>query len=356
VTARFSGGNNCGHTIVFNGKKYVLHLIPSGIFHGKTCVIGNGVVINPIVLKEEIEFLEKDGFEVRKNLMISDKAHIITPEHIKKDDGGISNKIGTTKRGIGPCYTDKIKRSGIRVCDLNNFQDYIPVDFVLNKEFRDAIEFLLSLQITSLEYVLNDPDLNILAEGAQGSLLDVDFGTYPFVSSSNSTIGGVITGLGVPPKRINKIYGVFKAYMTRVGNGPFTTELNNDLGEKIRTIGGEFGSTTGRPRRCGWLDLPALKYTCMINGVTNLIMTKSDVLNGLEEVELCVGYFYLNEDGEELEYRGKTNAMPIYKKFKGWSFEDMEPLEEYIKYIESEIGVPVSLVSIGKERLDLYER
>lgn len=359
--ARFNGGSNAGHTLYHKGKKYALHLIPSGIFHGKVCVIGNGVVIDPIALKEEIEMLEKNGIEVRKNLLISSNAHIVYPWHKEEDArNDISLGIGTTKKGIGPCYTSKIQRTGTRVYNIKKHMTQSSNVYKIEQEFIDAVNFLLSLQITSVERYLNNPDLKILAEGAQGSLLDVDFGTYPYVSSSNSTIGGVMTGLGVPPSKIRKVYGVFKAYTTRVGNGPFVTEQENEIGDKIRTIGGEFGSTTGRPRRCGWLDLPALKYVCMINGITNLIMTKSDVLNGFDEINMCIGYSYYDEDCEEeleyFEYKGNMENKPIYKTFKGWSLENKEPLEEYIKYIETEVGIPISLVSIGKERDDLYER
>jgi adenylosuccinate synthase len=360
--ARFNGGSNAGHTLYHNGKKYALHLIPSGVFHGKVCAIGNGVVIDPIALKEEIEMLEKDGIEVRRFLLISDKAHIVMPYHIEKDiEKEKILKIGTTKKGIGPCYTSKVERSGVRVGDVND--KFIKTKSkYYNDKFIESLKFLMTLGIGPLENYFNNKDLNILAEGAQGSLLDVDFGTYPYVSSSNSTIGGVMTGLGVPPSKIRNIYGVFKAYTTRVGNGPFTTELDNDLGEKIRTIGGEFGATTGRPRRCGWLDLPALKYVCMINGVTNLVMTKSDVLNDFDEVNICVGYKIKLNDYKSLGLFTGYNevklefAEPVYKTFKGWSLENREPLEEYIKFIETEVGVPISLVSIGKERGDLYVR
>jgi adenylosuccinate synthase len=366
VVARFNGGSNAGHSIIYNGKTYALHLIPSGIFFGKLCVIGNGVVIDPIALKKEIESLEADGIEVRKNLYISSNAHIITPEHIEKDGGGVSNKIGTTKKGIGPCYTDKIKRVGIRVCDIKEkfVQNFVPAYFVMNKEYKESIDFLLSLQLSNLEYFLNNPNLKILAEGAQGTFLDVDFGTYPYVTSSNTTIGGVITGLGVPPQKINKVYGVFKAYMTRVGNGPFLTELLDDTGEKLRELGGEYGSTTGRPRRCGWLDLPMLKYSCMINGVTDLIMTKSDVLDGFEKIKACIGYRIPNGiddgiDGDIFNYRNneyKATNSPIYMEFDGWDKENKESLEKYIKYIEDETNVPVTYVSYGKERDSIYER
>lgn len=362
VIARYCGSDNAGHTIYFNDMKYVLHLIPSGIFHNKICVIGNGVIINPISLKNEIEFLENKGFEVKKLLYVSSNVHIIKPEHIEKDisDDKIL-KIGTTKKGTGPCYTDKIARKGTRVCDIN--QEFIS-KYSSNKEFKDSLDFLLSLQISSMEHFLNDPNLKILAEGAQGTFLDVDFGTYPFVTSSNTTIGGVITGLGIPPQRINKVFGVFKAYMTRVGNGPFLTELLNGTGEKLRELGGEFGATTGRPRRCGWLDLPMLKYSCMINGVTDLVMTKSDVLDGFEKVKACIGYRIPNGigegiDGDIFDYRHdvyKETNSPIYVDFDGWTKENREPLENYIKYIEMETGVPVTYVSCGKERDSIYER
>lgn len=358
VVARFNGGANSGHVVYYNNKKYALHLIPSGIFYGKKCVIGNGVVIDPITLKQEIEILEADGIDVRNNLYISSNAHIVTPQH-KLEDAEKEKilKIGTTGRGIGPCYKSKAERTGLRVCDLKNYK-------ITEKEFYEATEYLLNLQITNMEYFLNDQYLEILAEGAQGTLLDVDFGTYPYVSSSNSTIGGVITGLGVPPQRINKVYGVFKAYMTRVGNGPFVTEHKGKIGKKIREIGGEFGATTGRPRRCGWLDLPALKYACMINGVTNLVMTKADVLNDFDEVKVCIGYTYHDNDYDEdfsfYRYDNKVyndNAKPIYQKFKSWNTENnKEPLEEFIKFIEEEIGVPVTYVSIGKDRNNIYER
>jgi adenylosuccinate synthase len=375
IVARFNGGANSGHQIVNNGKIYTLHLIPSGIFYGKKCVIGNGVVIDPVALKQEIEMLEKDSIDVKSNLYISSHAHIITPEHIveDKEKEKILN-IVTTGRGIGPCYKSKVERSGIRVCDINIdfIERYEPVVnhtvpekfLLIDAAFQEALKYLLTLNIADVEYLLNDPYVEILAEGAQGTLLDVDFGTYPFVSSSNSSIGGVLTGLGVPPQRINKVYGVFKAYMTRVGNGPFVTETNGSAGKKIREIGNEFGATTGRPRRCGWLDIPALKYACMINGVTDLVMTKSDVLNDFDEVKACIGYSYFDNDyQEELSFYRYDNKLytdktkPIYKKFKGWNtIDNKEPLEEYIQYIESEVGVKITLVSIGKDRDDIYER
>ena len=375
IIARFSGGANCGHTIFYNNKKYALHLIPSGIFYGKKCVIGNGVVIDPIGLKEEIEMIENDGIEVKKNLFISSNAHIVFPDHKKQDGGTNEKKIGTTGKGIGPCYTSKIQRTGHRVCDINKKE----VDEYLSRiksgngipdvndpyhMFHVALYYLLTLQITNMEYFLNDRNLEILAEGAQGTLLDVDFGTYPYVSSSNSTIGGVMTGLGVSHKNIGYVYGVFKAYMTRVGNGPFVTEDKGELGEQIRKIGNEFGATTGRPRRCGWLDIPALKYACMINGITNLVMTKADILNDFDEVKVCIGYTYFDEDCQEemsfYRYDNKVyteDSKPIYKSFKGWNtVNNKEPLEEYIKYIENEVDVKISIVSYGRDRNNIYHR
>ena len=368
AVARFSGGDNCGHTIFYKEKKYVLHLIPSGIFYGKKCMIGNGVVINPVSLKNEIELLEKDGIKVKDNLYISKNAQLITPEHIQKD---IENEkilnIGTTKKGIGPAYTSKVERTGIRVGDIKKILDRYKVT---NPEYNGALEYLLKLRITNLESMLNGSS-HILAEGAQGTLLDVDFGTYPYVSSSNSTIGGVITGLGVSPKQIDKVYGVFKVYMTRVGNGPFVTELKDEVGEKIREIGKEYGATTGRPRRCGWLDIPALRYACMINGVTDLVMTKTDVLNDFDEINVCVYYDYLHtfmkvDGGESTEsmlsykydnYTYVEGTKPVYKTFKGWNtISNKEPLEKLIRYIENEVGVKVTIVSTGKERDDFYYR
>lgn len=374
IVARFNGGNNSGHVIFYKDKKFALHLIPSGIFYNKTCIIGNGVVIDPVALKEEIEMIEAEGIEVKKNLIISENAHIITPTHIALDKRKekILN-IGTTGRGIGPCYKDKAERSGIRVCDIKKHIDsFLPLNY-LNysesylptlKKYIESLKFLLTLQTATPTNYLNDPKIDILAEGAQGTLLDIDHGTYPYVTSSNSTIGGVMTGLGVSHKNIRKVYGLFKSYMTRVGNGPFTTELLDETGEKIRQIGGEFGATTGRPRRCGWLDIPALRYACVINGVTDLVMTKADILNDFEEIQACIGYTMYNDDIKEMvevyDYSNKVHSMeakPIYKSFEGWNTEtNKEPLEEYIRYIENEVRVKISLVSIGKERNSVYKR
>lgn len=370
IVARYNGGSNAGHSIYYNDKKYALHLIPSGIFYGKKCVVGNGVVIDPVALKEEIESLEIDGIDVKNNLYISSNAHIVTPLHVIEDkEKEKLLKIGTTGRGIGPCYKSKAERTGVRVCDIN--EKYIDITNSNCKllgldcdEFIKGLKYLLTLQITNVEYFLNDKNLEILAEGAQGTLLDIDFGTYPYVSSSNSTVGGVMTGLGVAHTNIRNVYGVFKAYMTRVGNGPFVTEDKGKMGKQIREIGSEYGATTGRPRRCGWLDIPALRYACMINGVTNLVMTKADILNDFEEVKVCIGYTFFDKDYEEemsfYRYDNKIykeNAKPIYKKFKGWNtIDNKEPLEDFIQYIENEVGVKITLVSVGKDRDTIYER
>lgn len=374
VVARFNGGPNAGHSIIYNDKVYALHLIPSGIFYGKICVIGNGVVIDPVALKKEIEDLEVDGIRVRQNLLISSLAHIITPCCIYDDAQKEKTlKIGTTGKGIGPAYMRKAERSGVRVCDITTeYINGLKFEHIENDEQREknanyiqALEFLMCLKIGSLETYLNNPDFNILAEGAQGTFLDIDFGTYPYVSSSHSTIGGVMTGLGISHRNINKVYGVFKAYMTRVGNGPFVTELKDEMGEKIRTLGNEYGSTTGRPRRCGWSDLPMLRYACMINGVTDLIMTKADVLNDFENVKLCLGYdipnaFDNGEYGLMYDYvhmRYKDTTIPIYQDFFGWNTETNKlPLEAYIKFIEDETGVPITYVSHGRERNSIYMR
>ena len=374
VVARFNGGNNAGHSIFYNNKDIALHLIPSGIFYGKKCVIGNGVVIDPVSLKKEIEMIEAEGVEVRDNLYISNNAHLITPKHIDIETmrgSSNSDKIGTTKKGIGPCVSDKVNRIGIKVCDINEkFIGTIQTTTYLdNVEYKEALKYLITLNISDMTSFLNNQEIEILAEGAQGTLLDIDHGTYPYVTSTSCTIGGVMTGLGVSHKNIRKVYGVFKAYMTRVGNGPFTTELLNKTGDEIRRIGKEFGSTTGRPRRCGWLDLPALKYACKINGVTDLVMTKADVLNDFESVRVCIGYEFFesfsgmgqNKDMYSVyNYSNdihKKNVTPIYVDMIGWNtVNNKGPLDEYITYIEKEVGVPITLVSTGKERNDIYER
>lgn len=365
IIARFNGGPNSGHVIKYKNKEYALHLIPSGIFWGKKCFIGNGVVIDPISLRKEIEMVEIDGIDVRNNLYISKYCHLITPKHIEMEvDNSNSNKIGTTKRGVGPCNQDKVNRTGIRVCDItekylyNLKNNYWNVDDgkVKSTEYIESLKFLMTLNQVDNSFL--EEDSIILSEGAQGTLLDIDFGTYPYVTSTCTTIGSVMMGLGVSHKNIRNVYGIFKAYMTRVGNGPFVSELFDETSDKIRKIGNEYGSTTGRPRRCGWLDLPTLKYACQINGVTELIMTKADILDDFDEVKLCVGY--TNNEDEYYDFnQGVYNedSKPIYQSFKGWNtVTNKEPLERYIEYIEMEVGVPVTLVSYGKDRNSIYER
>jgi len=391
VICRFQGGSNAGHTIYHNDEKYVLHVIPSGIFN-EDCIniIGNGVVIDPISLKMEIEFLLESGIDIRKNLYISNKAHMTLPSHVMLDRlseeylGG--NKIGSTVKGIGPTYTDKVSRRGIRVGDIYNSNFYSKViesrikhlniaksmkfgdDYIVNNinddDFEDAINFLKTLNIVDTEYFLDDlikNGMKVLMEGAQGSLLDVDFGTYPFVTSSNTTTSGVCTGTGIAPNMVGDVIGIFKAYTTRVGSGPFPTELDNEIGYKIRKIGGEIGATTGRQRRCGWLDLPALKYSCMINGVTKLSMMKSDILSDFSSVKVCTGYIYNNDTIDRLPFDiTNCDLTPVYKEFSGWSnisgvkyFNDLpSELKSYIEFIESYLDIPIDLISVGPGKYD----
>lgn len=388
VVARFQGGPNAGHTLEFDGIKHVLHQIPSGIFRAETKnIIGNGLVLDPIVLKREIEGLAKYNLNLKSNLFISKKAHIILPAHKLLDaayeQAKGDKKIGSTLRGIGPTYQDKIGRYGLRVGDLlsENFkvkyQEHLSrhaklLEFLeykcdpseMEKEFFEAVDYLKQFHFVDSEYLINEAinaNETILAEGAQGSLLDIDFGSYPFVTSSNTIVAGVCTGLGIAPKHIGDVYGIFKAYCTRVGSGPFPTEQVNAVGEKLGKIGNEFGATTGRPRRCGWLDLPALKYTVMINGVTQLLMMKADVLNEFEEIQVCTHYKLKNgEITDQLPYNlSEEVAEPVYKTFKGWnqSLEgitsfDALPAEvlEYVAFIEEETGVPITLISTGPDR------
>ncbi|OJJ23522.1 adenylosuccinate synthase [marine bacterium AO1-C] len=388
VVARFQGGPNAGHTLEFDGIKHVLHQIPSGIFRAETKnIIGNGLVLDPIVLKKEIEGLAKYNLDLKSNLFISKKAHVILPAHklldaaYEKAKG--DKKIGSTLRGIGPTYQDKTGRHGIRMGDLisenfkEKYQEHLKrharlLEFLeydcdpseMEKEFFEAVEYLKQFHFVDSEYMVNEAihsNESILAEGAQGSLLDIDFGSYPFVTSSHTTVAGACTGLGIAPRHIGDVYGIFKAYCTRVGSGPFPTEQLNEVGEKLGKIGNEFGATTGRPRRCGWLDLPALKYAVMINGVTQLLMMKADVLNEFEEIKVCTHYKLKNgEVTDQLPYDLIEDvAEPVYKVFKGWnkdlegitSFEDL-PSEalDYVAFIEEETQVPITLVSIGPDR------
>lgn len=386
IIARFQGGPNAGHTLEFDNKKYVLHTIPSGIFRPQAInLIGNGVVIDPVILIREIKNIEKEGIDIKSRLYISRKAHLILPTHKLLDAANEAakgkEKIGSTLKGIGPTYMDKTGRNGLRVgnteqadfklkyeslkqkhLDLLKHFEYSYQLEETEKEWFDAVEQLKNYKFTDSEYfILNSfyKGKKILAEGAQGSLLDIDFGTYPFVTSSNTTCAGACTGLGLPPSSIGRVIGIFKAYSTRVGSGPFITELNDETGEMIRKKGKEFGSTTGRARRCGWLDLPALKYACMINGVTELFMMKSDVLSGMENIKVCIKYNFEGNETSEIPFDivGK-DIRPIYIEMKGWGeissnskFKDLPlELQHYIKFIEEQVEVPVTLVSTGPGR------
>ena len=388
IIARFQGGPNAGHTLEFNDIKHVLHTVPSGIFRSDTInVVGNGVVIDPVIMQAELEALTKLGVDVKKKLLLSKKAHLILPTHrildAASEESKGKEKIGSTLKGIGPAYMDKTGRNGLRIGDmdeddckekynvwvekhrhiLSRFgkQD-ISLDELENKWFT-AIDTLKELQHIDSEHYLNGKlkqGKSILAEGAQGALLDIDFGSYPFVTSSNTICAAACTGLGIPPTSIGEVYGITKAYCTRVGSGPFPTELLDETGELIRKSGNEFGATTGRPRRCGWLDLPALKYTIMLNGVTQLIITKADVLSDFDTIKVCTHY---DCKGELIDYFpfdiAPEYVKPVYKTLKGWtqdltglqSIEDIPvELNDYINYLEDELEVPVSIVSVGPDR------
>ena len=383
IIARFQGGPNAGHTLVFNGRKHVLHTIPSGIFHDDTInLVGNGVVIDPVIFKKELDKLDEQNVDYKKSLLISRKAHIILPTHRLLDAASEASKgkakIGSTLKGIGPTYMDKTGRNGIRVGDIElaNWKekyralaskheamiDFYNVDIQydleeLEADFFNAIETLKSLKfIDSEEYVhqAQTSGKSILAEGAQGSLLDIDFGTYPFVTSSNTTAAGACTGLGVAPNQIGKVYGIFKAYTTRVGSGPFPTELFDKDGETMGRVGHEFGATTGRPRRCGWLDLVALRYACQVNGVTELIMMKGDVLSGFKTLKVCTAYKYKGEEITHLPYNiEEENVIPIYTEVNGWD-ADLTGMTEasqlpdavngYVEFLEKELNIPITVV------------
>ncbi|MHA7943346.1 adenylosuccinate synthase [Formosa sp. 3Alg 14/1] len=395
IIARFQGGPNAGHTLVFNGKKHVLHTIPSGIFHDEAMnLVGNGVVIDPVIFKKELDKLEEQDVDYRKSLLISRKAHIILPTHRLLDAASETAKgkakIGSTLKGIGPTYMDKTGRNGLRVGDLE-LSDWkeryraladkheAMIDFYnveiqydlkeLETEFFEAVKVLKSLKfIDSEEYVYQAQKLGrtILAEGAQGSLLDIDFGTYPFVTSSNTTAAGACTGLGVAPNQIGEVFGIFKAYTTRVGSGPFPTELFDEDGATMAKVGHEFGATTGRARRCGWLDLVALKYACQVNGVTQLMMMKADVLSGFDKLQICTAYKYKGEVIEHFPYNIEPeNVEPIYTEFNGWS-EDLtkmsndselpQALNEYIVFLEKALETPITVVSVGPDRKETIFR
>ncbi|WGD33995.1 adenylosuccinate synthase [Olleya sp. YS] len=389
IIARFQGGPNAGHTLVFNGKKHVLHTIPSGIFHDEaTNLVGNGVVIDPVIFKKELDKLEEQDVDYRKSLLISRKAHIILPTHRLLDAASEASKgkakIGSTLKGIGPTYMDKTGRNGLRVGDLEldtwkdkyraladkheSMIDFYNVDIQydlkeLETEFFAAVKVLKSLKfIDSEEYIYQaqKSGQSILAEGAQGSLLDIDFGTYPFVTSSNTTAAGACTGLGVAPNQIGDVFGIFKAYTTRVGSGPFPTELFDEVGETMGRVGHEFGATTGRARRCGWLDLVALKYACQVNGVTQLMMMKADVLSGFKTLKVATAYKYKGDTITHLPYNIEPqNVEPIYTDFKGWK-EDLtqmsdqstlpKELNDYIDFLEKELEIPITIVSVGPDR------
>ncbi len=389
LIARFQGGPNAGHTLEFDNKKFVLNTIPSGIFNeGTLNLIGNGVVIDPIILKRELDNLKAAGFDPvgKGNLVIARKAHLILPTHQLLDAASESNmgagKIGSTLKGIGPTYMDKTGRNGLRVGDttLPDFMERyeklkqkhlsmlahygeIPDFSEKEKAFMDAIEFLKSIPHVDSEHLVNQylkDGKRVLAEGAQGTLLDVDFGSYPFVTSSNTTTAGACTGLGIAPNRIGQVYGIFKAYATRVGGGPFPTELDNETGEQLRQLGHEFGATTGRARRTGWIDLPALKYAIMINGVTELIMMKADVLDTFDKIYVCTHYKYQGETIDYMPYEIITHQPePILKEIDGWNTDltgirsmDEIPaaLNNYIAFLEKELNVPIKYLSVGPDR------
>ncbi|NOU59371.1 adenylosuccinate synthase [Marinifilum caeruleilacunae] len=392
LITRFQGGPNAGHTLEFNEIKHVLHTIPSGIFRDdKINVIGNGVVIDPVIFKKEIEGIKKLGIDLSKSLFISKKAHLILPSHRILDAASEAakgkSKIGSTLKGIGPTYMDKTGRNGLRVGDINsNFKEkyellvakhrqmldkFYEFDYDISEyeaDWFEGIKILSEFQHIDSEQFLNDAlknEKSILAEGAQGTLLDIDFGSYPFVTSSNTVCAGACTGLGVAPNRIGNVIGIFKAYCTRVGMGPFPTELFDEDGQRLRDNGNEYGSTTGRPRRCGWLDLVSLKYSIMINGVTELTMMKSDVMDDFESVKICTSYKVNGKEVEHVPYEMTDDIEPVYTEFKGWQTdmtamthenEFPEEFNAYIDFIEKETGVPVKVVSVGPNRAQTIDR
>ncbi|ANI89863.1 adenylosuccinate synthase [Arachidicoccus ginsenosidimutans] len=392
IVARFQGGPNAGHTLYVDGKKVVLHQIPSGIFHQQAQnIIGGGVVLDPVILRKECATVESFGIDVKKNLFISQRTNLILPTHRALDKASElhkgEGKIGSTLKGIGPAYMDKTGRNALRVGDLlnKNFtSQYIKLrlkhqrlldNFNFNEdisawedEFFEAIEFLRSFQIINGEYFVNNKiseGKKVLAEGAQAAMLDIDFGTYPFVTSSNTISAGVCTGLGVAPQKINKVLGVTKSYCTRVGSGPFPTELENETGEELRKTGNEFGATTGRPRRCGWIDLVALKYACMINGVTDVVMTKADVLDSFNELNVCTSYSINGTETQEVPLQmERLPLQPVYKSFKGWNTDTSiiseasklpDDMKTYIGFINEYLGAPVKYVSNGPGREQIIE-
>jgi adenylosuccinate synthase len=392
VIARFQGGPNAGHTLYVEDKKIVLHQIPSGVFHSNTInLIGNGVVLDPVVLKKEYDAVSSFGIDLKKNLFIAERTHLILPTHRALDKAAElskgSQKIGSTLKGIGPTYMDKTGRNGLRVGDLSdknftasytklkhkhqtlldNFGFHEDIS-VWEEEFFGALEFLKTLDIVNGEYFINDKlrqGKKVLAEGAQGSMLDIDFGTFPYVTSSSTITAGVCNGLGIAPQKIRDVIGVTKAYCTRVGSGPFPTELNNEMGEELRKIGNEFGATTGRPRRCGWIDLVALRFACMINGVTKIVMTKADVLDTFKELQLCTAYQINGKETTEVPFQlEQADLRPVYQTFAGWNTDITkartvdnlpESMKAYIGFVGKYLGVQVNYVSNGPGREQIIQ-
>jgi adenylosuccinate synthase len=394
IVARFQGGPNAGHTLEFEGTKHVLHQIPSGIFHPHIVnIIGNGVVLDPVIFRAEMQKLTDRGIDAAQNLYISRKAQLILPSHkyidrVQEEALG-ENKIGSTLKGIGPTYQDKIGRFGLRVGDIMaaDFKERYNVVIERHQkivgfygksldiaeaenDFFSAIDYLRSMRLVDSEYMINEAiaaGKKILAEGAQGSLLDIDFGTYPFVTSSNTLVAGACTGLGVAPRHIGDVYGIFKAYCTRVGSGPFPTELHDETGERIRKAGNEFGSTTGRPRRCGWIDLPTLKYSIMLNGVTQLNMMKADVLDDFEEIKVCTHYKLPNgELTDKVPHQLIDEELtPVYQTLPGWktktinvqTYADLPAaFHQYLQFLEKELNVPITIVSVGPDRVSTLKK
>ncbi len=392
IVARFQGGPNAGHTLEFDNQKYVLRSIPSGIFQANTVnIIGNGVVLDPVLFMEEAQALEKSGVDIKRILKISKKAHLIMPTHRLLDAAGEkakgSGKIGTTGKGIGPTYTDKISRNGLRIGDImHNFAEKYaaarnrhldilksmgetPDIAALEEKWMQAIDYIGKFELIDSEHTVNrmlDEGKKVLCEGAQGTMLDVDFGSYPFVTSSNTVCAGACTGLGLAPSKIGNVYGIFKAYCTRVGSGPFPTELFDETGKKIRDIGHEYGAVTGRERRCGWIDLVALKYAVMINGVTRLIMMKSDVLDGFDEIKACVAYEIDGKQTSEFPFSiDEENIRPVYVTIPGWktslteakSYDELpEAFKSYIDFLEKELNTPITIISVGPDRTQTIVR
>ena len=385
VVARFQSGPNAGHTLEFEGKKYVLRSIPSGIFqHGQINIIGGGVVLDPVLFREEAEALEKSGVEIKKILKISKKAHLIMPTHRLLDAANEqmkgASKIGTTGKGIGPTYTDKVSRNGLRVGDIfHNFEAkyqaakerHVKMLTMmgaaadcesLEAKWLDAVDYLKGYELIDSENYINhllDADKSVLCEGAQGTMLDVDYGSYPFVTSSNTICAGACSGLGVAPNKIGEVFGIFKAYCTRVGSGPFPTELFDETGKKIRDLGHEYGAVTGRERRCGWVDLVALRYAIMLNGVTQLIMMKSDVLDSFAEIKACVAYKVDGKETRDFPYSIEEGIEPVYVTLPGWQTdmtaikseeEFPQAFNDYVAFLEKELNVPITILSVGPDR------